>query len=504
MQETPIRPRTSRTRAAALLAVGGLLVGGGLAALAPGAASASSHREAPGITDSPKYDNTDVYAFVSPDDPDSVTLIGNWIPMEEPAGGPNFYPFATDARYEFHVDNDGDAIADLTYRYTFRDDRTPGPEDSQTGFGTFLYNDGQVTSLNDPNLLFRQKYKLEVIDGDGRRTQITSDAKVAPSFVGDVSMPGYESLRDEAVETMKGVTTFAGQAEDPFFLDLRVFDLLYGDQGTCQEEIGNDTLNGYNTNTIALKVPTEALTAGDDPVVGVWSTTSRKNAKGGYSQVSRLGQPLVNEVVIPYHVKDTFNAIAPTQDGAALDFVQNSELSALLNAVCGTDAPVNGRSDLVTIFLTGLPGLNQPQNVRPSQQLRLNTSIDPAAEPKRLGVLAGDTAGFPNGRRLTDDVVDIALQVVAGEVAGSFGVDTDGNGTANAADNRPNDLGDAVDVNASGFSADFPYVALPHSGSVEQSSAPADSGETLLTGGEGAASAGTRRPRSRSCPSARC
>ena len=478
MDRTPRQPST-RGRVTALLGTGSLLIVAGAAALSPVPAGASSHREAPGITDQPKYDNTDVYAFVSPDDPDSVTLIGNWIPMEEPAGGPNYYPFATDARYEFHVDNDGDAKADLTYRYTFRDDRTPRPADSFSGLGTFLYNNGQVTSLDDPNLLFRQKYKLEVIDERGRKTQITSDAITAPSFVGDVSMPDYQSLRDSAVETMKGVTTFAGQTEDPFFLDLRVFDLLYGDQGTCAEEVGNDTLNGYNVNTIALKVPAAQLTAGTDPVIGVWSTTSRQTAKGGYTQVSRLGQPLVNEAVIPYQVKDTFNAIDPTQDAAALPFVLKPELAFLLKNVCGlSQIPTDNRQDLATIFLTGVPGLNQPADVTASEQLRLNTSIAPSVDPKRLGVLAGDTAGFPNGRRLTDDVVDIALQVVAGELAGSLGGDS-GN------TNFPNDLGDGVDTNASGFGDDFPYVALPHSGSVEQSSAPADSGETLLTGGDG-------------------
>ncbi|MEP6760294.1 MAG: DUF4331 domain-containing protein [Sporichthyaceae bacterium] len=217
--------------------------------------------------------------------------------MEKPAGGPNFYPWATDARYEFHVDNDGDAKADLTYRYTFRDSRTPGPADSFTGLGTFLYNNGQVTSLTDDNLLFRQSYTLEVVNAKGRARTLLSGSPVAPSHVGDVSMPDYESLRDQAIASGRGVTSFAGQAEDPFFLDLRVFDLLYGDQGTCDKEVGNDTLNGYNVNSIALKVPKSAVTSGSDPVIGVWSTTSRKNASGGYTQVSRLGQPLVNEVV---------------------------------------------------------------------------------------------------------------------------------------------------------------------------------------------------------------
>jgi len=441
------RRTSTPTRAGALIATGALVAAGGLAGLAPGTASASSHREAPGITDLPKYDNTDVYAFVSPDDPDTVTLIGDWIPMEEPGGGPNFYPFATDARYEFHVDNNGDAKADLTYRWTFTDARTPKPSDSFTGLGTFLYNNGQVTSLTDENLLFRQAYTLEVVNAKGKARTLVSNAPVAPSFVGEASMPGYESLRDAAIRTGGGVTSFAGQAEDPFFLDLRVFDLLYG--ASCGTEVGNDTLNGYNTNTIALKVPKSALTKGSDPVVGIWSTTSRKNTSGGYTQVSRLGQPLVNEVVIPYQLKDAFNSIDPTQDGVALPYVVRPEIASLLKNVCGVNAPTDDRQDLVDVFLKGVAGLNRPANVTPSEQLRLNTSIAPAADPKRLGVLAGDTAGFPNGRRLTDDVVDIALQVAGGELVGN-----------------PNDLGDNVDANGTAFGSDFPYVALPHSGSV--------------------------------------
>ena len=155
-----------------MIATGSLVAAAGLAGLAPGTASASSHREAPGITDAPEYDNTDVYAFISPDKGRTVTLVGNWIPMEEPGGGPKFYPWATDAAYDFHIDNDGDAKADLTYRWTFTNSRTPGPSDSFSGNGTFLYNDGQVTSLTDSNLLFRQTYDLTLIKEDGSRATL--------------------------------------------------------------------------------------------------------------------------------------------------------------------------------------------------------------------------------------------------------------------------------------------------------------------------------------------
>ncbi|MGZ4609684.1 MAG: DUF4331 domain-containing protein [Actinomycetes bacterium] len=476
-------------RTSALLGAGMLLVGAGIAGLAPGTANASSHREAPGILASPQYDNTDVYAFNSPDRPGWVTIIANWQPFEEPAGGPNSYPWATDAHYNINIDSNGDAKPDYTYRYTFRTARVPGKKDSFSGNGTFLNNNGQVTSLRDANLLFRQTYDLTRIDRTGKRTKtrtLLDNNFAAPSYVGDVSMPDYKSLRDKAISRIGNGTngssgnagkSFVGQTEDPFFLDLRVFDLLYGDQGTCNKEIGHDTLAGYNVNTIALQVPASSLTRGKDPVIGVWSTTDRKNSKGTYVQVSRLGQPLVNEVVIPYKVKDTFNSIPPSRDAAALPFVEKPELAALLKNVCGVNAPTDNRDDLVTVFLTGIKGLNQPKKVTPSEQLRLNTRPVAGQTPSRLGVIGGDKNGFPNGRRLSDDVVDIALQVVGGELKGN-----------------PNDLGDGVNANDAQFGTTFPYVALPLSGSVEQSSPAAKSGVTLLTGGADDAPTGGSLP----------
>ena len=419
-----------------MLATGGLLAASGIAGLGPMGATASSHREAPLISGAPQYDNTDVYAFVSPDDSDTVTLIANWIPFEEPAGGPNFYPFATDARYNIKVDNDGDARADIVYRWKFKN--------HYRSKNTFLYNTGQVTSLDDADLNFRQTYTLTRWR-NGHKLVLASDAPVAPSFVGQASMPDYESLRDSAIAPVKGGRSFAGQAEDPFFLDLRVFDLLYGgDLG----EVGDDSLAGFGVNGVALQVDKGLLTKGGDPVIGIWSTTARKNSRGIYRQVSRLGMPLVNEVVIPVGKKDLFNASTPRKDAQFGPYVTNPELPKLIEAIYGIDAPATPRNDLVQVFLTGVPGVNQPAHVRPSEQLRLNTSIAPSADPDRLGVLGGDTAGFPNGRRLTDDVIDIALQVVEGELTGS-----------------PNDLGDAVNANDVAFGDDFPYLAVPTSGS---------------------------------------
>ncbi|GAA2309939.1 DUF4331 domain-containing protein [Streptomyces kunmingensis] len=434
-------------RSLAALVTGALAAGGlaaaGATALQPGQAHASSHREAPLISGDPQHDNTDVYAFVSPDKPDTTTLVANWLPFEEPAGGPNFYPFAEKSQHDVHIDSDGDGQGDLLYRWTF---------DTQTKNGnTFLYNTGPVTSLDDPDLNVTQTYDIDLLRLKDQKVVSTSkvaeDVPVAPSNVGKASMPNYKNLRDQAIHQVKGGgTAFAGQADDPFFLDLRVFDLLYGGD---LSEVGRDTLAGYNVNTIALQVPTAELRqSAKQPIIGVWSTTQRQNAKGGWTQVSRLGSPLVNEVVVPQKDKDKFNASHPWNDADFLPYVTKPELPKLLEAIYKLKAPKEPRDDLVSVFLTGVKGLTQPPDVRPAEVLRLNTGIAPTGSPKRLGVLDGDNAGFPNGRRLADDVVDIELQAVEGELLGN-----------------KNDLGDAVNANDQKFEDSFPYVALPTSGS---------------------------------------
>ncbi|MFF3449799.1 DUF4331 domain-containing protein [Streptomyces sp. NPDC002667] len=444
---TPISRSGAGRRTLVTLVCGALAAGGlaaaGATALAPGAASASSHREAPLISGTPQYDNTDVYAFVSPDKPDTTTIVANWIPFEEPAGGPNFYTFADDAQYDIHIDNNGDAQGELIYRYTFKTHRKNG--------NTFLYNTGPVTSLDDPDLNITQTYDIDLLRLHNQRlvskTKVADDVPVAPSNVGKASMPDYAKLRYQAVSKLAGgSTTFAGQADDPFFLDLRVFDLLYGGN---LSEVGRDTLKGYNVNSIALQVPNDMIReSAGQPIVGIWSTTQRRDASGRYRQVSRLGMPLVNEVVNPQKDKDKFNASAPWDDAQFLKNVTNPELPKLIEGIYKIKAPAEPRNDLVDVFLKGVKGLNQPPHVRPAEELRLNTSIKPAMHPKRLGVLDGDNAGFPNGRRLTDDVIDASLQVVEGELVGS-----------------KNDLGDAVDKNDKGFEKSFPYVAEPTSGS---------------------------------------
>ncbi|MFB3739279.1 MAG: DUF4331 domain-containing protein [Candidatus Velamenicoccus archaeovorus] len=455
-----------RRSLAALAAV--VAVGGALAALGPGIGGASSHREAPLTAADPQIDTTDVYAFVSPDDPDTVTVVAAWIPFEEPAGGPNFYLWGEGVRYEIQVDNDGDARPDLTYRWVF----TTHTRNADT----FLYNTGPVTSLTDQDLNIYQTYDLKVLDRDAGTTRtLVDDAIAAPSNIGGASMPDYaQDLFDAAVERFGGGAgaTWVGQSDDPFFLDLRVFDLLYGGD---LSETGDDTLAGFNVNALAIRVPSSDLARGGDaakhPIVGIWSTTARRSLRvqddkgtqrqeGSFVQVSRLGMPLVNEVVVPVGEKDRFNASRPRDDARFLGAVNDPELPHLLNAVYGTDIPDSDpntvgiqRDDLVSVFLTGVDGLTMPPEVRPSEMLRLNMAIPPCtSDCSRLGVLGGDLAGFPNGRRLSDDVIDASLRVVLGVLLPDHQALAD-------------TIGDGVDANDVAFTDTFPYLAYPHAGS---------------------------------------
>ena len=458
--------RSRRRTAAACVGAGAVLLTSGLIGLGGQGAQASSHREAPLIAGIPQYDNTDTYAFRSPDRRKTVTLSASWLPFEEPAGGPNFYAFATDAHYDINVDNDGDARPDIIFRWEFEDHYRSG--------NTILYNTGAVSGLRDPDLNFYQTYKLWRINrqpGPSDGKVLLRNARVAPSFVGDASMPNYQRLRNQAtVWTGKpGASgrSFAGQAEDSFFLDLRLFDLLYGGD---LSEVGDDSLAGFNVNSVALQLKRRTLAHGrnvsGNPIIGVWSTTDRLGADGSYHQVSRLGNPLVNEVVIPLRDKDVFNASQPRDDAQFLDYVTDPEVPELIEAIYGDEAPPTPRDDLVEVFLTGVDGLNQPRNVVPSEQLRLNMTTPVTENPNRLGVIGGDNQGFPNGRRLTDDVLDIDLQVLEGELAG-----------------EPNDYGDGVNTNDVAFADSFPYFALPASGSDEDPHAADGAGVTLPSGG---------------------
>ena len=477
----------TRRRSVAVIGAGTLLVSAALTGLGTGTASASSHREAPLIAGDPRADNTDVYAFTSPDKPGMVTIIANWIPFEEPNGGPNFYTFATDARYNIKIDNNGDGAPDVTYSWTFqnhiRDDANQ-----------FLYNTGVVRNLNDPTLNVFQTYTLTETTGDGHSKTLLNNKIVTPSDVGPASMPNYGRLRQQNIDQGQlpdGGQNYVGQADDPFFLDLRVFDLLYGGN---LSETGHDTLAGYNVNTIALQVPKSELAlngnASRNPVVGIWSTTDRRSvnvlgngtdtASGPFVQVSRLGNPLVNEVVVPLKYKDAFNALAPANDHTVqpvVDKVLDPIVPKLIRQIYGIPAPKTPRNDLFEIFLTGIaknapvPSGNAPiqadlnsqvlnkgvasNSFVPSEELRLNMAVPVTAKPNRLGVLGGDLQGFPNGRRLTDDVVDIELQALEGAAQSGHLVQ------ALAA-------GDKVNANDVPFGGSFPYVPLPHDKAVNQ------------------------------------
>jgi|GEM_PF-109454 len=495
---------SSAWKRGAAAAAGLALVGTALAIQGgPSGINASSHREAPLIAGDPRADNTDVYAFVSPDDDSTVTLIANWIPFEEPNGGPNFYPWADDTQYNIKIDNDGDAVPDLTYTWIF-ETVTKDP-------GQFLVNTGPFSSVDDDTLNVYQTYDLivkanvpnDADESNDVATTLKSDVISAPSISGAVSTPDYQSLVDEAVAdgTIGDLKSFAGQADDPFFLDLRVFDLLYG--ANVVPEVGEDTLAGYNVNAIALQVPKETLAlAGDaanNPVIGIWSTTDRRSVRAAngtgddtsdFVQVSRLGNPLVNEVVLPLALKDAFNAIPPTFDAdlsqadpalsdEAVQAVINPILPGLIEAIYGQPAPEGDRNDLVEIFLQGVsvantglaatdenPALAADLNslalnadvtdIRPSEMLRLNMAVPlaTAANQSDLGVIGGDFQGFPNGRRLGDDVVDAALAVVEGIVF------------KDGADVSALAPFDSVDRNDREFLSTFPYVALPHLDSV--------------------------------------
>ena len=449
---------------------------------------ASSHSEAPGTAQDRAIDCTDVYAFTSPDATSTVTLIANYFPLEEPAGGPNYFGFADDALYEIHVDNDGDAIEDVTFQFDFTT--------TTKNAATFLYNVGPVTydagGDTYTNLNVEQRYTLTRVDGDrrtGTKTVLATNVLVAPNHVGPKSFPGgaYDAtIVPAAIRALPGgITTFCGPRDDPFFIFLgRVFDLVNidpvvpGGQNTqCGAVPGGDHLKGFNCHSIALKVPKALLTSDGSPatdpmnaasIVGVWSSASRRQVKlnrtdgrdpiegGAWTQMSRLGMPLVNEVVIPRSDKNRWNYSEPRDDGQFLTYVQNSELAGIVTALFPTVVvPPAPRSDLVTVFLTGVPGVNAKGTA--CEYLRLNMATPVSPVPDRMGFLAGQADGFPNGRRLTDDVVDIALQVVAGHlVGGAFSCAPIGA--------SPRSLGDTVCTNDKPFLTAFPYLASPHDG----------------------------------------
>jgi hypothetical protein len=443
--------------------------------LGPPGASASSHREAPLIADDPAADNTDVYAFVSPDKPSTVTIVANYIPFEDPAGGPNYYRFDPTVLYEINVDNDGDADEDVVYQFRFRT-QISNPN-------TFLYNTGPVTSPTDPDLNVKQTYSVTRVvrkAGEAFSTSVLgSNLPVPPANIGPRSNPSYDPLQG-VVDLGANRRVFAGPRDDPFFVDLgSIFDLgglrpfNAAHLIPLATEAGKDGVLNYNTHTIAIQVPKTDLLAAPaaNGTIGIYASASRPKIRilrgdgtidtnGPMVQVSRLGNPLINEVVIPIGTKDLWNASDPKNDATFLQHYTSPELAGLVNLLYPVlpDTPTAGRDDLVAVLLTGVPGLNFTGNVK-ADLLRLNTAIPPATTPHPLGALAGDFAGFPNGRRLADDVTDIEVRAVA---CGYGPILQGALGLCNLSPN--NAVGDGVDANENAFLSQFPYVAPPNRG----------------------------------------
>lgn len=402
----------------------------------------SSHREAPEIAKDPVADNTDTYAFVSPDRPDTVTIISNYIPLEDPAGGPNFFEFGDDVLYRININNSGDARADIVYEFRF--------DTTIRNQNTFLYNTGPIDSLGSPNFNRPQTMTVTEVRGTKRRV-LGRNLPTPPCNIGVRSTPDYPALADAAIADVgDGIRVFAGQRLDGFYVDLgSVFDLaaLRPFQSlhlipTANAD-GVNALRAFNVHTIAVQVPIKRLTKdGSAPtdvtkreaVIGVWASAHRQKAQyrdesrsswsGPYTQVSRLGNPLFNEVIVPMSRKDQWNRLSPAQDGQFARYVAQPELARLLPVLYPGVFPnlaalKADRADLLAILLTGLPGGLVPgfQNYTGRTQadmLRLNLAIPPSAAPNVNGVIAGDLAGFPNGRRVFDNVVAIELRAVAG------------------------------------------------------------------------------------------
>ncbi len=409
----------------------------------------SSHREAPEISKDPVADSTDLYAFVSPDRPETVTLIANYIPLQEPAGGPNFYAFGDDVLYEIKIDNNGDGRADISYQFRF-----------ETRFTTptsFLYNTGPIGSLSDPNWNSKQFYSVTRFDRRGGH-RLGHNLACPPCNVGVLSTPNYEAkLGSKAVHSLgHGIKVFAGQRAEEFYVDLgSIFDLgnlrpleeanVFGMAAGLKSAPGVNATNNLNVHSIAIQVPISDLTRTGHPTIGVWTTASRQRVhvsaenggadtrSGPFAQVSRLGNPLFNEVIVPLGDKDRWNRLHPSADKEFAKYVANPELAALLPVLYPGAFPHlaalvkarTARADLEAILLTGIPsglipGFTNFTGPVLADMLRLNTRIPPtpASSPKFsiLGLIGGDPAGFPNGRRVTDDVVTIELRAIAGKV----------------------------------------------------------------------------------------
>jgi len=488
-----------------------LMAGTGITlAAATAFAFASSHREGPFIAMQPTVDATDLYMFRSYESgrQEYVTVIANYIPFQDPQGGPNFYQFNPNALYEVHFDNNGDAKSDVTFQFRFKNTSKATAlaiGDKQVKIPLIYSN--QIEGVNPAALNVRETYTLDMVRGDSRtgtRASVTNMAGGAVEFdkpidnVGDKTFKsgtGYQTyanqhIYDVAIPGCGNGRVFVGQRKEPFYIAVgKIFDLFNLNPLGSETAGNNNDLEFKNVSSLAMEVPIACLTAGADPVIGAYTTASLRqgilvnpapvsglgNASvngGAWTQVSRLGMPLVNEVVIGLEDKDRFNASKPQDDAANFaDYVTNPVLPALIETLFpAAKAPTNfPRTDLLTAFLTGIDGVNKPQNVMASEMMRLNTSIPPTAigAQNPLGVAAGDNAGFPNGRRPADDVVDVSVRVAMGALCVLTG-----EADALKVGCKPSDapagglaLTDGVRKNASAFDGAFPYLTTPLPGS---------------------------------------
>ncbi|SNY55725.1 protein of unknown function [Arsukibacterium tuosuense] len=510
------------------------------AAIIVGNAEASSHREAPSITRMPTIDATDFYVFNSYESGREgyVTLIANYIPLQDAYGGPNYFALDPAAVYSIHIDNDGDAMPNMSFNFRFSQSLANegdgvqlaiGPEGNQRMVGVPLKNVGGISSDSNATLNFNENYTVEMVSGTDVSTLMPADGAMQFTkpydYVGNKtfsSSAAYQAYADQYVYdvAMPGCDgqsrIFVGQRKDPFVVNLgETFDLVNyvpvegdsapgagdggGFPGGITQTSANDDLTDKNVTTLAIEVPTSCVTGSGNGVIGAWTTASLPQARilnpnatfsrpevngGALVQVSRLSNPLVNELVIGLADKDKFNSSKPADDGQFADYVTHPTLPALLNILfkdavnttLGTDiedlAPANfPRTDLVTAFLTGFPGVNQLSTVTPSEMLRLNTAIPatPAAMQSAFGVAGDDLAGFPNGRRPGDDVVDIALRVVMGALCHDIPIagEPTNLGLCEPADapvgNVP--FTDGAPLDASMLDSQFPYLLTPLAGS---------------------------------------
>lgn len=520
--------KSSLARGVAVVALSGMMAS---------AASASSHREAPAITETPKVDNTDFYMFRSyePGREDFVTIIANYQPGQFPGAGPNYFTMDPDALYEIHIDNNGDAKEDLTFSFKFSNDLRNGGIALNIGGKNVtvpLRTVGQVTSPDDVDLNEIESYSVTMIAGDrrsGTRSSITNKSGGGTTFtkpldnIGNKTLPGYDAYANGLIQNVNisgcsaGGRMFVGQREEAFAINLgETFDLvnyvpIEGDSarfagdgkgfpgGITQSRNNDDLVGKLNVTSVAIEVPIACLKGSGNGVIGGWATASLPQARlndpsptykmptvdgGAYVQVSRLGMPLVNEVVIGLDKKDVFNHAEPTQDGALADYVTNPTFPAILdklfrdpvNATLGTNianlAPSNfPRNDLVATFLTGIKTLNQMSTVTASEMLRLNTGVAPTprASQSTFGVVGDDLAGFPNGRRPGDDVTDIVLRVAMGRLCYTVpinGTQTD-LGLCKPADAPVGQVAftDGAPISARDVQGTFPYLNSPIPGS---------------------------------------